>query len=360
MTTPREPRWQNCVLHRGKAATDFFADFFASPDRRILLVAGAGFDPRALLVPQTLRTIAGDRSRAVFLREQRPSPQPLLLGNAEENIARLRALFENCELLDVVIFASDLAVIGGREAARVAARLDLRAVTDIVVDASALSRGVAFPFIRVLLETAPRQCNVHLVVVDEPETDEAIKIVACERPTNIHGFKGALGLEASDRAAVLWLPQLVPGQVSVLRQIHDSIQPRPHDVCPIMPFPASDPRAIDHLLSEYRVELLSTWQVDPRDIVYAHESDPLDLYRTIIRMEDGRRRVFQDIGGSHMVLSPVGSKLLSFGAMMAAIERDFPVMYVEALDYQVGPGKILDAEERGEIVHIWLQGEAYA
>jgi hypothetical protein len=44
---------------------------------------------------------------------------------------------------------------------------------------------------------------------------------------------------------------------------------------------------------------------------------------------------------------------------MAAIERDFPVMYVEALDYTADLAS-LEKRRPGELVHIWLQGEAYA
>lgn len=228
----------------------------------------------------------------------------------------------------------------------------------MVIDASALSRGVVFPLVRVILGNAPPGCNVHLVVTDEPETDEAIVTVGCERPSTIHGFKGTLGQESFANAAVLWLPQLVPGQVGVLRQLYNAIQPTPHDVCPILPFPASAQRAIDSLLVEYRVEL-GAWEVDPRDLIYAHESDPLDLYRTILKMDSGRKRIFEQIGGSQIVLSPVGSKVLSFGALMAAIERDFPVMYVEALDYEIDESRLGSDGDRGETVHLWLHGEAY-
>jgi hypothetical protein len=113
------------------------------------------------------------------------------------------------------------------------------------------------------------------------------------------------------------------------------------------------------LLVEYRVEL-GAWEVDPRDMIYAHESDPLDLYRTILKMDSGRKRVFEEIGGSQIVLSPVGSKVLSFGALMAAVERDFPIMYVEAIDYKIDECRLAAESDRGELVHLWLHGEAYA
>ena len=45
---------------------------------------------------------------------------------------------------------------------------------------------------------------------------------------------------------------------------------------------------------------------------------------------------------------------------MAALERDFAVVLVESLAYTAAP-EVLDVETtpRGELVHIWLHGEAY-
>ena len=132
-------------------------------------------------------------------------------------------------------------------------------------------------------------------------------------------------------------------------------------VCPILPFPAARPRLPDELIEEYAEELQTSWQVDARDLVYADEKSPVDLYRTILRIDNARRRVFAEVGGSQIILSPLGSKALSLGALMAALERDFTVMYVEAIGYVVDFAR-LDArlpEPPGELVHLWLHGDAY-
>jgi hypothetical protein len=81
----------------------------------------------------------------------------------------------------------------------------------------------------------------------------------------------------------------------------------------------------------------------------------VDLYRSVLDIDDARRRVFRKLGGSLTVLSPFGSKLQSLGALMAALERDFPVLYVETLAYTSTPA----VGSGGELVHVWLYGEAY-
>ena len=51
---------------------------------------------------------------------------------------------------------------------------------------------------------------------------------------------------------------------------------------------------------------------------------------------------------------------MAIGALMAAIERDFPIAYVEAMGYTVDFGLLeKPGIDSGEIVHVWLHGEAY-
>ncbi len=51
-----------------------------------------------------------------------------------------------------------------------------------------------------------------------------------------------------------------------------------------------------------------------------------------------------------MILSPMGGKIPSVGALMAALERQFPVVYVEALAYNANWEEI-DIVKNGRITH---------
>ena len=91
-----------------------------------------------------------------------------------------------------------------------------------------------------------------------------------------------------------------------------------------------------------------------------HEKSPLDLYRTVLRIDDARSRVFQQVGGHQIILTPAGSKAVALGMFMAAIERDFAVVSVEAIEYKPDPAIFAPQPDcQGELVHIWLYGEAY-
>ena len=105
-------------------------------------------------------------------------------------------------------------------------------------------------------------------------------------------------------------------------------------------------------------ELETPWSVDTRDIVYADEGNPLDLYRTVLRLDDLRKPVFAETGGSMLVLSPLGSKVMALGALMAALERDLPVAYLESISYEL-EAAAPEGIEQSNLIHIWLEGDVY-
>jgi hypothetical protein len=353
-------RWDPCVEHRGVETSTFLKEFFADPKRKCCLVGGAGFDPRTLVCARILSGVLQERLRGVFLREERPGASARATAVADANLQRLRALIPRSEVDIVEILASDNAVVGGRNAVeRIAART-FDDVTDIVVDMSALSIGTSFPIIRYLLELAQaRQTpNLHVVVMSSPDEDEGRQRVSNGSPSIVHSFHGELRLHSSSQSAKLWMPQLSIPKKDALNVIFREERDGFDDVCPILPFPSRNPRAADGITEAFLQELEQTWSVDANNLVYASEDDPLDVYRTILEIEELRKPVFESIG-SIVVLSPVGSKAVALGALMAALERSLPVIFVEALEYFVRANPT-SAEPEGDLLHVWLYGEAYS
>ncbi len=367
-------RWERGVYHNGVKVSEFVHNHLSEPHRRVLLIGGAGFDPRTLTVARLLADALGKRLHGLFLREQRRNPEPALLTYAEQQLAHLRELVPGAEVHEINVFEDDDAVGIGRHAVGAAHRLDFTLYTDIVVDFSALSIGSSFPITKLVitrlenLAIAGRRAqviNLHAMVTSSPSTDDCIVPQPSTVVGTVHGFQGRLGIDETARAARLWMPQLRFERRAVLRRIFEYLKPKPEDIVPVLPFPAHDPRLGDRLIECYAEELEDTRQwgrVDARSIVYADEGNPLDFYRTVLRIHDGRHPVFASTGGSLLLLSPVGSKVLALGAMMAAIERDLPVVHEEALSYSYKGS--LDEQSHVEynendLVHVWLHGEAY-
>lgn len=354
-------RWTASIGFRGSEFIEFARKYFGGAGRNILLVTSAGFDPRSPRLAEDLSIWARPGSlRGLIVREERPTGNEALRSLADANEERLRAALSQTEIETIAVFdPTDLAVVGGRQAANLASRLPREGLTDIVVDLSALSVGVSFPLVRGLLELATSQkVNLHAVVVADAKLDASIQPQPAEAATLVHSFGGGLGLDSTSDAARLWLPQLASGRRELLDRVFEELAP--HDICPILPFPAHDPRAGDALIDEFLPLLDDAWQVDTRNIIYAAENDPLDVYRTILALNDAREPVFVGHGGSVCVLSPVGSKVLALGALMAATERDFPVLHVEAVGFTADFNDLSAyPSDRGIYAHVWLTGDPY-
>lgn len=355
---PRSLRWDICISHRGTESEQFIADYFQN-GRKVLLIAGAGFDPRTTAIIARL-SAAGAAVGVLLIQENRPGADQELVRRATENCSQIQALITDSQTLPIEIFGQDGAVVGGRRVVDVIHKQKFADVTDVVVDTSALSVGTSYPVIRYLVERYEKTKdlkNLHVFVSHDPILDAAIQSIAGDAPGYIHGFRGGSSLDSLAGAAKLWLPHLAFGRRSTLTRLYNFVDP--HDTCPILPFPARNPRTGDEIAEEYLVEFEGAWPVDARNIVYAAEDDPLDLYRTILRLDDLRRPVFAEVGGSQLVLSPVGSKVMALGALMAALERDLPVAYLESIGYSVDPS-VPKVSDSAYFIHLWLEGEAYS
>jgi len=354
--------WDNCITNFDSEVGEFVTEYFADPSRRVLLVAAAGFDPRSRRVAQMLAGTLSDRLTAVFVREERPGPSESLLTAANENEAALREIVPGCTILQVEIFADDGAPVGGSRIVKLLGQHPIADdITDVILDLSALSIGIGFPAAMMLLEDCEATSNrsFHLMIVSNPELDDRISSVPSTQSSRVKGFSPPVEADGDRELAQVWIPQLARGRESALTKIGVDIGTC-YKTCPLLPFPSRNPRRADDLLSEYQTAVVDEWAVDPRDVVYASEKNPLDSYRTLSTLKLRFDRTMYPTYEPRMVLTPIGSKVLAAGALMAAIEHQMAVHYLETESYA-----FVKPEERPEdppdmIVHLILSGPIYA
>lgn len=363
-------RWsEKCVVHLDQEVLSFFKEHFKERHRACLVIGGAGFDPRSSEIIKDLHDVLGERLSAKLIKEERPDPDHRLVERADSNLEYIKRFCNKVVVDKVEIFAGDDAVIGGRNVIEVISKIDFSVYTDILIDLSALSMGISFPIVSFVYKTAKERnikVNVHLALLSNPDLDAAIKSEPNEKTSEIFGFKFQ-NLYGELEKASLWLPLLSENKQEVLKKIHATLSP--HDICPILPFPSEEPKKGDRIAfqtynsleSEWGGLLDNEWELDPKNFVYADERTPLDIYRSILRIDDERKPVFETFGGSTTILSPLGSKIPAIGALMAAIERNFPVIYVESLKYVVDWSKVNDiVSGQSKMTHVWLYGpDAY-
>ncbi len=210
-------RWDPCIVHRGDSLDGFLQQYLGRPDRKILLVAGAGFDPRTQAVAARLSATKA-KIHALLIEEVRPDPSQKLLARAKANKAALLKALTRRQLQRVEVFGSDNALVGGRNVVKILRQQGLETTTDVVVDISALSVGMSFPIVRYFFECIVHReesVNLHVFVAHAPELDAGVRAKSGDDPGYVHGFRGRSTLDDARDAARLWLPQLVVCQTII-------------------------------------------------------------------------------------------------------------------------------------------------
>lgn len=360
-------RWDPCVIQGPDEFRDFLRQYIVLQERNCLLIGGAGFDSRAIVFPSKFSAVKDSLIRGIFFREERSAKETELGVLADQHEAKISKLVKNSTFPKISIFSQGgvhserATVVGGRNIVREVAEIDFEKYQDVFVDISALSTGVFFPLIAFLEDLSSEvDFNLHLLVAEQPEFDYKINRIPADSASLIHGFKGSRSLEASKEEARLWIPILSPGSERSLSKVFELIKPSGGaiDVCPIIPFPSCQHRMPDQLIERFR-DQLRMWRVDFRNFLYAAESEPLDSYRAISNLVSSRNALFENLGGSLIVLSPFSNKMLTVGALLAAIDNNLPVAMVETVSYAIENDE--DEEEPSFVErHVWLCGEAYS
>lgn len=195
---------------------------------------------------------------------------------------------------------------------------------------------------------------------DNPALDDVILEEGAEDAGTLGGF--AAGLEEArtiKEQPIVWAPVMGHGKIAQLQTLLDFLDP--DEICPVLPFPATNPRRADDLLLEYRDFLFSDEvEVAPRNFIYAAEANPFDLYRTLGALQSRYRRALAPLGPATIALSAHSSKLLSIGVLLAAYDHRLPVVNVSPTRYYMAEGTDIEAlSEHHHLTHMWLAGEPY-
>ncbi len=378
MSTPQEVgRWQDYVLERGAKLAAFLQEHLSGEMRDVLFVLGRGFDPRMCVGLDVLLRADGEGRRdvlALALDEGTPLPADQI-ARADANWIRTEDLVADRGTLTMravhMLSKEEGRRIGPHEAANAIHDADsLAPYTDIIVDISALPRSIYFPLLTKILhlldtpETSrgARPRNLFVFAAENPTLDARIRDVGVdEKADYLYPFRRGIDREATAEIPKIWVPLLGEGQGVQLERIHTLVDPA--EIAPVLPSPSRNPRRGDDMVLEYHELLFDRLRVEPRNIIYASEHNPFDVYRQIRKTILSYARVLEPLGGCKAVLSSLSTKLMSVGAFLVAYEfRDAElavgVAHVESLGYELlgDPSTLVGSSE---LFGLWLAGECY-
>jgi hypothetical protein len=360
-------RWEDYVLASGNQAVSKLWSAALELERRVTFVLGVGFDPRALVALQLLLTQAGNQVVRV-VRLGLPAVE-------DDDLSRKLTQANDCSLRELVaagiVEVTSIAYPEGVESQAAGLRMSWQIQSNgvigekdlVVVDVSGLPSTVYFPVIGGLLRASDEQGlqrDLQVVVCENPELDRIILEEGVASPGSIRGFGQRLDPDGSSGVTRVWVPVLGEHQEPYIRSIYEFLAP--NEVCPVLPFPARNPRRGDDLLLELRRLIFDTIEVEPRNFIYADERNPFDLYRGLCRLNDRYTKALVPLGlGSVTVVTSVhGSKVMSVGALLAAYENNLSVVSAGPTGYRIQPSvEIEEVTAGGHLTCLWLDGEPY-
>ncbi|MEJ7784822.1 MAG: hypothetical protein WKF96_08465 [Solirubrobacteraceae bacterium] len=353
--------WEHPLLTDDTGFTELWARPREDP---LLIVVGSGFDPRAGIVLERLVAATARKVDGLIIELPEDATDLAVRPLAQANRARITASIVSSgghlHSLELPEY-NDSRSLGRLVSRHFQESGLLDAYQELVIEISAMPRSLFFPLIRGVLQRAhlpadnPQhwEGDLHVAVCENPEADEGVLEEGTTAMAPIGGFAGARGETA---ATTIWVPVLGERASARVKVLYDELEP--DETCPVLPWPARDPRRGDRLMLEYRRLLFEEIRIEPRNVIHAAERNPFDLYRTLGRLHERYLQSLRPLGSVAMVLSSHSSKLLSVGVLLTAYEHKLVVQHVSPGSYGLHDGAE-DLRHHDEVYDLWLTGEPY-
>lgn len=374
-------RWENYFMKSNGQFESFWKSYQETYKPDILYIMGIGFDPRTNLGVESIFSVKTTQRRdTILLRYYRTAEEvgSIPIRAVQEHLDRLNNFLQSKDysapqIKDIVLRSEDDKSIASINATYVIPDFSVfEKYSDIVIDISAMPRGIFIPLINKCLDLVDQynvsntgKKNLHVVVSENAKLDSYIEDRGTdEAATYIHGFR-IKEIGKTDEQKEVWIPILGENQTSQFDKI--KLELNPVEVCPILPFPCDDLRRGDKLIVEYQERLLNDNNVELKNIVYADESNPFQVYRLLNKTIHRYNESFKLLAGSKIIVSALSSKLLTVGAFMAAYEKkkeglNIGIMHVESLRHELKneyEGQKIEIAKHNKLFEIWLAGAPY-
>lgn len=370
-------RWSNYVLASGNDLHRLLSDHCGATKRDICVILGEGFDPRMNMGLRAVLQAGGTGRRHVTrlkFDEGSSSPSRSYEALGKQNLLEFEELTKNkctIDVKNVKMWATDGRRISSRSAASLfLSPKDFAEFSDVFLDISALPRSIFYPLLAKLLYLQEKDSrkgstlNLFVLVAENAELDgQIVEEGVDESADYVHLFRSSTDRIGSADKPKIWIPILGEAQRIQLERLYELVTPQ--EMCPVLPSPALDPRRADNMIIEYRELLFDRLRVEPRNIIFAAERNPFEVYRQVRKTVLHYQRALKPLGGCHPVLSSVSTKLLSTGVLLAAYElKQFKlpvgIAHIETHGYRIEhQQEMAEIATRSSLFGLWLSGECY-
>lgn len=315
--------WDDCLLLEGEdSIKEYFNNFENS-----LLIIGKGFDPRQCrLLKKTKDVFRNITVCLVNYDETSTVPNDMRnMIRSEKNYKDLQDLCTDLKYieLETPMYRGDwgkkLLVIS--ESVRTSFKPDiLREYLNIIIDISAMPRGVSFSIIKRMVDSKKKNQKIYIAVCENSQYDNKIKpVIVNDSAEFLPGFNTfSISMEQNNDETI-WFP-ILGFQEEAINTVEDYL--KPIEICPVVPFPSKDVRRGEDILRASGNLLFQEYAVERRNIIYVPESEPLLVYQKLFDTVMYYEQAFK--GNTNMTyryaFSAQSSKLIDLGLLLALMD----------------------------------------
>ncbi|HEY5592592.1 MAG TPA: hypothetical protein VIK55_16450 [Paludibacter sp.] len=374
--------WENYFLKSGSEFAPFWENYLSEGKRDILFIMGMGFDPRTNLGIKTIYSIKSEGIKSTVVLQYYIQKEDIGTQNDPHVQVHLTELTDFLEAKSLPIFteknivqrSDDNKSIASINATQSFTEADFIDYSDVIVDISAMPRGIFLPLLNKLMivisdwnlncDPANKK-NLHVIVTENADLDSKIHDRGeAEDGIFIHSL-GVTDTSKTKQHKEVWIVLIGEGQTKQYDKIRKDIDPA--EICPVLPFPSKDLKRADRLIIEYQDLLFNDESFDPKNIIYAHEENPFQVYRLMRRAILRYHESLSILSGCKIIVSVFSSKLLTIGAFLAVYEakangKNAGIKHVESLGHLLdtdAENVLDDILKKNNLVEIWVAGNPY-
>ena len=322
--------WDDYVLLRNEECNSYFGE---RRSENVLFILGAGFDERMCEGVKCIGNLAKEMDVWLIRFQEAPNSDSLKYSKrVEENLLILDTLVSSDRVQEKEIQMwscdgeSERPVSDPNSAKFINNNLtELQEYDSIIVDISALPQNIYFILLDRLLYHFWGNKKIYIMACENYRVDKRTNPVGIDE--NAHYFMGygATG-SVNETKPVIWLPVLGECDKNRLEKCYDFIMQNIEykEICPLVPFPSINERRADEILNKFRKQLFDAWSIEKRNIIYASETNPFQVYRKICETVEHYSSVLQPLNrgkkdeNCRFVFTALTSKLMAVGTFLAA------------------------------------------
>lgn len=318
-----EFRWKDCLNLKNESEIELFFN----NSRRQLIIIGKGFDPRTCEGIKTIQQ--GNTGIEILLLnyyEKRINSSKENVLNSEKNYQELLHIGQG-KITEIVIkmWKEDIEnkISITHESIRNNIKKEaIEKYDDIIIDISAMPRTVSFNLIKRINTIKTKEQKLYILVCENSEFDDKIEpIIAAEMAEYLQGFNTfSVGMESNSDSITVWLPILGYNELPAFKKIEEFL--KPNEICPVLPFPAQNPRRGENTLRYYGEFLFKSLEIEKRNIIYVPEMQPLLTYQKLCNTVQYYENALNYDKNTEIryIFSSQSSKLMDVGVLLTIMD----------------------------------------